>query len=501
MLLGPIHYHAPHGSLVRYTSCLLTIILFGSAALPAHAQLPIDTLSMRAQTYFLAHDLLGGRATGSFGAALAAEYIANECMELGLVPAGSTYAQPLALEEATIEGGTSLTLTRLGRRAHFTYPADFTPNVGSRSTLTDFRGPAVYLGLASDLESEQFDAHSLQGAVAVVTGPRVSAEAVDVLRDRGAVAVVNLLPDERLFSLYVGSRGPTRMYHQDPSVRSSFLPSLPSVLAGPRLSSALVAGAVLGDEIQLGPLRIDIEFSIRLARKAVTAKNVACLLRGSVTPLADTAIAFTAHYDHLGVVPPGDTAGDAIYNGFADNAAGVAMLLGIARAMAFDREAPVRHSMLFLFFDAEERGLLGSDYYVSRPYWPLERTKAVINIDAGAPPGLLVNWALSGVDSTGLGAMALEIARSRGWQVTTSPATANSDYYPFVREGIPGVFVKPGPGAYEGLSADSSDALRHRWRYYHDPQDEWTEDFPFIGLQRYAEFAYLIAKRLDTDIH
>ena len=102
------------------------------------------------------------------------------------------------------------------------------------------------------------------------------------------------------------------------------------------------------------------------------------------------------------------------------------------------------------------------------------------------------------MDSTGLGATAIEIAQSRGWHVTTSPAVANSDYYPFVREGTPGIFVKPGPGAYEGLSADSSDALRFRWRYYHDPQDEWTEDFPFIGLQRYAEYAYLIAMKINA---
>ena len=116
----------------------------------------------------------------------------------------------------------------------------------------------------------------------------------------------------------------------------------------------------------------------------------------------------------------------------------------------------------------------------------------------GPRGGLRLRCGPAGGRCRRLGALALEVARSRGWSVTTSPATANSDYYPFVREGIPGVFVKPGPGAYEGLTADSSDALRHRWRYYHDPQDEWTEDFPFSGLQRYAEYAYLIAIELDS---
>jgi hypothetical protein len=442
-----------------------------------------------------------GRATGTVGAELAAEYIASECRGLGLVPAGSTYAQPVALEEATIEHGTNLILTRLGRQSRFSYPTDFTPNVGTRETLAAFRGPAVYVGIAAELEADQIENVDLRGAVAVTAGPRISADAVDRLRTRGALAVIHLLLDENVYNIYRGSRGPTRMYHQDTSVRSSFIPSLPSVLAGPRLSAMLVAGAVQGNDVRLGPLGVEVDFDIVQSQKSVIAANVACLLPGTDAPVRDTAIAFTAHYDHLGVVSPPDTAGDDIYNGFADNAVGVAMLLGIARAMAFDSAQPVRHSMLFLFFVGEERGLLGSDYYVSRPYWPLERTLAVINIDAGAPPGRLVNWSLSGVDSTGLGGLAIKIAHTHGWKVSTSHATANTDYYPFVREGIPGVFVKPGPGAYEGLSTDSSDALRHRWRYYHDPQDEWTEDFPFVGLQRYAEYAYLIAMELDARIN
>ena len=476
---------------------MMNVILLTAVFQPATAQLPIDTLSMRAQTYFLAHDLLAGRATGTFGAELAAEYIISECRSIGLVPAGSTYSQPVPLEETTIEAGTRLTVSRLGRQLQFSYPTDFTPNVGTRKTLAGFGGPAVYVGLSDELKTEQIASVDLQGAVAVMAGPRIATTAVDMLRERGIVGIVHLLPDEQTYSLYVGSRGTTRMYFQDPSVESSFLPSLPSVLAGPQLSAVLMAGALQGNEIRVGTLGLEVEFTIAQTRRQVTAANVACLLPGTDPAVADTAIAFSAHYDHLGTVPPPDTAGDDLYNGFADNAVGVAMLLGIARAMASDKAHQVQHSMLFLFFVGEERGLLGSDYYVARPYWPLDRTLAVINIDAGAPPGLLVNWSLSGVDSTGLGGVAIEIARDRDWQVSTSPATANSDYYPFVREGVAGVFVKPGPGAYEGISADSSDALRHRWRYYHDPQDEWTEDFPFTGLQRYAEYAYLIARELD----
>jgi len=261
----------------------------------------------------------------------------------------------------------------------------------------------------------------------------------------------------------------------------------------------MVVGTALerGEELAPGPLDREVRYDVELNSRRVEAHNVACLLPGTDLQAADTAIAFTAHYDHLGVGVP-DSSGDVIYSGFSDNAAGVAMLLAIARAMKSDTTRRMRHSVIFVFFVGEERGLLGSDFYVARPLWPLERTSAVINIDAGAPPGKLTSWRLAGVDSTGLGGLAIKVAREQGWTVTTSPPRANSDYYPFVREGVPAVFIIPGAGPFEGLSADSSDALRKRWDHYHQPADEWSKDFPFSGVVRYAEYGYLIAQALDS---
>ena len=101
------------------------------------------------------------------------------------------------------------------------------------------------------------------------------------------------------------------------------------------------------------------------------------------------------------------------------------------------------------------------------------------------------------MDSTGLGAVAIAVAAARGWTVSTSPARANSDHYPFIREGVPGVFVIPGPLPYEGMTTEASQALRNRWDRYHQAGDAWAEDFPFGGLARYAEFALAIATALD----
>jgi hypothetical protein len=62
---------------------------------------------------------------------------------------------------------------------------------------------------------------------------------------------------------------------------------------------------------------------------------------------------------------------------------------------------------------------------------------------------------------------------------------------------VPAIFIVPGSAPYQGLSADSSQALRRRWDHYHEADDEWAVDFPFAGLGRYAEYAYYIARAID----
>jgi Zn-dependent M28 family amino/carboxypeptidase len=241
---------------------------------------------------------------------------------------------------------------------------------------------------------------------------------------------------------------------------------------------------------------VDLAVSLHVARRPLRARNVACLLPGAAVGARDTAIVFAAHYDHLGIGAP-DARGDSIYNGFSDNAAGVGMLLAIAQAMARSPGEPMRHSVVFLFPTAEELGLLGSDYYVAHPLWPLVRTAAVIALDAGAPPAPPTSWRIAGGIASPLGTLAVDVALAHGWSATVSPATPNSDYYPFARSGVPAVMIIPGPGPYEGLSTDSSVALRETWNHYHEPADAWADDFPFRGLGRYAEYALLVARAWD----
>jgi Zn-dependent M28 family amino/carboxypeptidase len=455
----------------------------------------LDTLAIRAHTHFLSHDELEGRGTGSRGARVAAAYIAAQCRALGLQSVNGFYLQAVPLERAQVLEATHLNAAAPGGEVSFGYPADFTPNVGTAATLVDFQGAAFFVGGSDAVAQGAIGALDIAGKVAVTLGP-VRGAAADTLMRRGAAGMINLVASDEGYELYARSRGATRLYHAEPDVRSSFIPELPSIIAGPRVARALLAqlAGLNIAEAEPQPLAWTVDARIALERSSLEARNVACVLPGSEPGARDTAIVFSAHYDHLGIGVP-DERGDSIFNGFSDNAAGVAMLLAIADRLV--RGEPLRHTALFLFPSGEERGLLGSDYYVARPLWPLEHTAAVINLDAGAPPGRLTSWHLAGAQGTELGELAVAVAAERGWEVKTSSARPNSDYYPFARERVAALLIIPGPAPYEGLSADSSAALKRRWEHYHEASDEWSEDFPFSGLARYAEYALLIARAVD----
>lgn len=114
------------------------------------------------------------------------------------------------------------------------------------------------------------------------------------------------------------------------------------------------------------------------APEPVLVRNVIGALPGSDPSLAATCVLVSAHYDHLGERQGGEK--DNIYNGANDDASGVAAVIEIAEALAALRPAPKR-TILFIAFAGEERGRLGSRFYVEHPVCPLENTAAGINLE------------------------------------------------------------------------------------------------------------------------
>jgi hypothetical protein len=118
-----------------------------------------------------------------------------------------------------------------------------------------------------------------------------------------------------------------------------------------------------------------LNLKFKRATTAVNAKNVIGIVKGSDPVLKDEYVVFMAHYDHLGIAENGD-----VFNGADDNGSGSVAILEVAEAFASLKTKPKR-SIVFLWVTCEEIGLLGSEYYVENPIFPLEKTVTCVNLD------------------------------------------------------------------------------------------------------------------------
>ena len=475
-----------------------------------------DTLLMRRVAISLSADAMMGRKTGTRGAEAAAALIASVCSEIGFRPAGASWQQSYPVLQSTIDtAGTHVRVVGPGVDTTFTHHEDFIVDLGTRATLHGFSGPLAYVGRAHDILFRKSELPPLEGKVALMRGEfGYNVAAADTLAGRGAVGVIEVVDDAKRYRLFRQTRGATRLSVDDTTVKSSVIAPIPALLAGPRMTVTLYQGLTgvthgsWNDAYLNGlaaglpsPQVIDgwtVEVTLASRESPRQAANVVCLLPGRGTA-ADSALVITAHYDHLGIGTP-DERGDSVYNGFFDNATGVATALSVGRWFALEHAAGggLRHSLILLFPSGEEQGLLGADYFATHPFWPLARMTALVNFDANAPPGPPVAWRVAGNQEGTLVQAVLATATQRGWSATTAPAAPGSDYFPFLQRGVPAVFVVPSDATYEGMSIGMSDSLRAGlWGRYHQPGDEYTTAFGFAGLMRYADFMRDLLQQAD----
>lgn len=177
------------------------------------------------------------------------------------------------------------------------------------------------------------------------------------------------------------------------------------------------------------------EISIKVKNKMIRkhkALNVMAVYPGKV----DSFICFTAHYDHLGAMGK-----DCYFPGANDNASGSAMLLDLARDLSERNEKP-HYSYLFLWFAAEEAGLLGSKYYTENPAIELKRIKTLINFDmiGTGEDGLTVVNAEKFPDIHHR-MSALNDEHQLMKEVRKRGTSANSDHHHFSEKEVPSVFI------------------------------------------------------------
>jgi hypothetical protein len=248
------------------------------------------------------------------------------------------------------------------------------------------------------------------------------------------------------------------------------------------------------------PRTFDIGITVRLSvqspvRSFSSPNVVGKLMADPASPVGGEAVLFSAHLDHMGIGDP--VAGDAIYNGAGDDAAGCAVVLEIARAFAQASARPKR-TLLFAFFTGEEKGLLGSEHLAAHAPWPLDRISVVLQSDFGAYPIL----PLRDIEPLGAVHSTLESdveAAARAMSLSLSPDSQpgqtrfiRSDHYQFVKRGVPAMYAMVGMhGASDEEKARV--ATFHRARY-HQPADEWEPGRDYQPLADYARFVFLVGR-------
>jgi len=211
-----------------------------------------------------------------------------------------------------------------------------------------------------------------------------------------------------------------------------------------------------------------------LKREVIPSTNIAGMVEGSDPVLKAEYVIFSAHLDHVGIGRAVN--GDTIYNGAMDDASGIASLIETARLLKASGVKP-RRSVLFVAHTGEEKGLLGSQYFASRPTVPFKQIVADINVDMFLPLYPLKFLEVQGMAESSLGDSVRVAAKSLNVEVQTDREPEQnrfirSDQYSFIQKGIPALAFKFG---YEFGSPEET--IRKSWvrDIYHKPNDDTSQ--------------------------
>jgi hypothetical protein len=477
----------------------------------------IESDALLTHIKFLAADELRGRGNGTPGLERAAEYIARNFKEAGLQPGGSegTYFQPFEIVAGlTVGRDNRLAIEHNGKPVSFTLgtsyyplsaPSNENPEVPSAQlddvplvfggyglvvpggvyddySQVDVNGKAV---LIFSHEPQERDSNSRLNGTRPVPQTTLRAKAA-AARSRGAKALLVVSDpthetDEANYTLF--GVEPDADNEGIPVLRIRRDEMKPLIDAwGLDNVARLIDKDLQPRSAPLGNATVD--YVEHLARNRRTIRNVVAVVPGSDPAKAKEAIVIGAHYDHVGLggrlsVTPELTG--QIHNGADDNASGTAAVIEIARTVMQQRSRFPR-TMIFVAFAGEERGLLGSAQYVTRPTVPVENTIAMLNLD-------MVGRARGSVDVSGL-----EVSPSMEEDLRAALKTAGVDLN--VR--------REGPGA--GRSDDSSfigkriPAINFFTGFhsdYHRPSDDW-EKIDAAGTRSVATLALELAARLGA---
>src|SRR3954470_17486032 len=275
------------------------------------------------------------------------------------------------------------------------------------------------------------------------------------------------------------------------------LPLAQQIFAASGLNFDQAKAAARRADFQPMTLKATLSANLQAQVATITSHNVVGLLPGKKYP--DETVIYSAHWDHLGIGKP-DTRGDTIYNGAVDNGTGIAQL--IEQARAFVRGPRPDRSVVFLAVTAEEKGLLGSEYYATHPLYPLARTVGVLNTDSMGVWGPEKNFSISGTAKLDLLDDLIAAGKTEGRYFTPDPHPESggfyrSDHFSFAKQGVPAISFKPGNDLVNGgMARGEALATDYTAKRYHQPDDEFNPAWDFRGMAQDANLLHILGLQL-----
>ena len=484
----------------------------------------IDTITQQAladHLAYLADDAREGRMAGQPGYDEAAQYVADRFAEMGLTPGGDDgwYQQVPLISYRIDEESTTLIAHRDGEDTELQYKEHFVMGGDKVREETTVRAEVVYVGFgvhAPEVGYSDYEGIDVEGKIVAMFGDAPATlpseerayyssgrtKAEEAVR-RGAIGMIGLrsrrfdeyVPWERIKAqagvrpgmAWVTLTGEPADYYPELVGSASISTDVAHKLfAGTPISFEEARDATESSTPASVPLGFEVTLGKKTTHEVITSPNVIGIVPGTDPELKNEFIVYTAHLDHNGIGNPVD--GDSIYNGMYDNAMGSSLLIETARAFA---NSPARRSMVFIALTAEERGLLGSDYYAHYPTVPSDAIIANVNLDMPLFLYPVADIIAFGAQHSSLEGTVGKAIVAEGFTLTPDPMPEEnlfrrSDQYSFVRRGVPAVYLKPGFTSTDPSIDGKAIENEHRKNHYHRPSDDLSRPIDWDSAVRFA---------------
>jgi hypothetical protein len=524
-------------SSLKYAALPLALLMLPAVAgaQPDAAAIADSATHIEADVRFLGDDLLEGREAGTRGYDMAAHYVASQYRQIGLEPGGAdgSYYQRVPLIRGVREKeGAAFRIERGTDVLEFVFEDEYLPAVNFSSATASVTAPMVFVGQAVYAPQHQHDDFAgvdVKGKIAVVLSNAPASfpdaerayhahrtEKWRELEERGAIGMILLGDPEREskrpWSLDAPNWKRPFMRRLDadgrpaddfPGLRvrvSASVHTAERIFAGSPHTAEEVFAMLEAGELRSFDLAGEATLSTHATLDRLESNNVVARLPGSDPSLAKEHIVLTAHLDHVGFGAPRD--GDGLYNGVQDNAMGTAIMLETARLLA-DSDRPLKRSFVFVALTAEEKGLLGAYHFADQPTVEKDSIVANVNMDMPVIIGDVTDVIPIGIEHSTLGDVTERAVVNAGVTLTPDPAPeevvfVRSDQYPFVRAGVPAVYLKGGIMLRDG--SDGEALMRDfRANRYHLPNDDLEQPLFWPAAARMAYVNYHIGSLIAND--